>query len=685
MPIENWALDAPGDGYLALRGDASVADAFAHLFAPEIEGRTSWKLLVLRTDGAWVVIGFDGLSNLVQRSPERLRQPLDEVELLTPARTVERSSMSTGEAQKEATRSPGRLLVVTDQGTLAGVVSVTIRGAEVFRGGVSTPESHLRELAAAYGGSPRMRHAMAAGQPLAAPAVAPGARERQRELRYTDISCPQQVWRRTPRFTVTVCLTVDDPGELTAGDQALAVDPGQPVTVRLAAPGFELLSPAMQEMKLIPGKDSKPQVFHLRPAASGHLLLAFDFLQAGQPLGTVSVPVEVVAERLAEEQRRTRRRSVHTSAEAEAPDRALYIRWDPEASQLKPVLVEGGGLSWREFRPVSLPGKPADWAEQLFGDLTSLAHLADPVSRRRVLRADDVDRRLKKLGQSLWSRLPEELRSTYGEQRDGWRDHSLLILSNEPYLPWELVWPYGRGWEDPEPWCLSLKLSRWLVQDADGNGNPEPPAGLPLGTLACVAPPDSGLPAAQHERAFLRDLIARRELKDASPRPTWPAVMDLLEQGGYDWLHVAAHGNFYAEAPDRHSGLWLESEQALVPEHLVGPAVEEHLATARPAFFMNACHAGRLGWSWNGLEGWADRLITLGAGMFLAPLWAAEDAAALTLARVFYRRLLDGETVAEALRQARRAARSPGNPTWCAYSLYAHPNARLRLPRDRAA
>ena len=683
MPIESRALDAPGNRYLALRDDATLADAFAHLFAPEVRGRTSWNLLVRRTDGAWAIVGFDALSDLVLRSPERLRQPLSEVEILTPARAVERSSMSTAEARNEAIRSPGRLLVVTDQGKLAGVVMVSQRGGEVvFRGGVSTPVSRLRELIDAYGGRPRKRHAMAAGQSLGALAVEPAAGKRkQGELRYTDISCPRQVWRRTPRFTVTVCFTVDDPGELTVGDQALAVDPGQPVTVRLAAPGFELLSPAMQEMKLTPGLDSDPRVFHLRPTASGHLLLAFDFLQAGQPLGTVSVPVEVVAERLAEEQRRTRRRAVHTSADTEVPDRVLYIRWDPEASQLKPVLVEGGGLSWREFRPVSLPAKPADWADRLFGDLTTLAHLTDPVSRRRVLRADDVDRRLKKLGQSLWSRLPEELRSYYGEQRDGWRDRSLLILSNEPYLPWELVWPYGRGWEDAEPWCLNLKLSRWLVQDADGNGNPEPPAGLPFGTLACVAPPDAGLPAARHERAFLRDLIAGQELRDASPQPTWPAVMDLLEQGGYDWLHVAAHGSFYAETPDRHSGLWLESEQALVPEHLVGPAVEEHLGTARPAFFMNACHAGRLGWSWNGLEGWADRLITLGAGMFLAPLWAAEDAAALTLARNFYRRLLDGETVAEALRQARRAARSPGNPTWCAYSLYAHPNARLRLVR----
>jgi len=38
---------------------------------------------------------------------------------------------------------------------------------------------------------------------------------------------------------------------------------------------------------------------------------------------------------------------------------------------------------------------------------------------------------------------------------------------------------------------------------------------------------------------------------------------------------------------------------------------------------------------------------------------------------------LDGDTVAEAVREGRLASRCPGNPTWLAYSVYAHPNARV--------
>ncbi|MGB4802941.1 MAG: CHAT domain-containing protein, partial [Anaerolineae bacterium] len=219
---------------------------------------------------------------------------------------------------------------------------------------------------------------------------------------------------------------------------------------------------------------------------------------------------------------------------------------------------------------------------------------------------------------------------------------------------------------------------RWLRRDEQGNGHDGPPTTLSLRRLACLAPTDSGLNYAQDECDHLRSQIAGRGLRDASPAAaTWSDTLDLLEGGAYDWLHVAAHGSFYSAAPDLDAALWLQDGRSLTPDSIVGPAIEAHLKRQRPGFVFNACHGSRQGWALTGLGGWANRLISSGAGLFLAPLWTVTDRQAAHFAVTFYERLFAGDAVADAVRQARLAARQVGDPTWLAYSVYAQPNARL--------
>jgi CHAT domain-containing protein len=153
--------------------------------------------------------------------------------------------------------------------------------------------------------------------------------------------------------------------------------------------------------------------------------------------------------------------------------------------------------------------------------------------------------------------------------------------------------------------------------------------------------------------------------------------MDLLEGGDYRWVHVAAHGSFYPAAPDADSALWLQGGQALNPDAIVGPDIETHLAEQRPVFVFNCCEVGRQGWSLTRIGGWANRLIGTGAGLYIGPHWIVSDGPAKTFALSLYDHLLSGDTVAAAVRKARLAARKQGDPTWLAYSVYAHPNARV--------
>jgi len=56
-----------------------------------------------------------------------------------------------------------------------------------------------------------------------------------------------------------------------------------------------------------------------------------------------------------------------------------------------------------------------------------------------------------------------------------------------------------------------------------------------------------------------------------------------------------------------------------------------------------------------------------------------DDWLAYGFACAFYDALCGNQTIAQAAQAARKRIRkmAPNNPTWLAYSLYAHPNARV--------
>jgi hypothetical protein len=257
-----------------------------------------------------------------------------------------------------------------------------------------------------------------------------------------------------------------------------------------------------------------------------------------------------------------------------------------------------------------------------------------------VIPAADVDRQMQQLGYHLWDTLlPAELRELYAAERDQWHDGSLLIYSDEPHLPWELIWPYddvNGEWTDHGPWCISMKLTRWLRRDAQGNGNEAAPGRLALRAAAVLAPRYhvlGNLPLAPVERDALTGLFAEYQIEDVTPgEASWSTVMDLLEGGRYDWIHMASHGSFYAQAPTSDSAIWLDGDKALTPEHLGGPHMTRHFRQRRPAFVFNACEVGRQGWALTRIGGWANRFVSLSAGLFIGPLWIVTDSGAAAFA-----------------------------------------------------
>ncbi|HAJ37426.1 MAG TPA: hypothetical protein DCL15_17290 [Chloroflexi bacterium] len=499
-----------------------------------------------------------------------------------------------------------------------------------------------------------------------------------RVTRYTDIACPRRVWIGAERLAVVVRLTVAPPTR-SAALQQFSVRADAPVQIRLTAPAFDLLNAADQATPILPDADSPPVVFDLKPRVVGPTSLVFDFRQAGNPVGTAVAPIEITSYEVVDAPERRGVAALQLPEGIDPPDLILTIQYDTTggAPRLLMTLEETAAHRLSTFDPVPLRSDPEHAAAALYGDLTNLAEQAAYHADDAAFLAELNDA-VQQIGFRLWKTLiPAGLKELYQARVATWADKTLLVVSDEPYIPWELVWPYSQatGECDDAPWAVTLRLLRWLRRDAVSTGYAGPPAVIPLRRLACVAPDHTGLAHLVEERDFLRDLLHALALDDVSPPAAGRrAVLDLLRQGGYDWLHIVTHG----APPDAETPPGaIELEDAhLLPGDLLGPQVEGYIYRVRPGFVLNICHGGRQRWGLTQLDGWANVLIGAGAGLVAAPRWAVTDRQALAFAQSFYRHLLGNMPVAQAVHEARRAAFAAGDPTWLAYSVYAHPQAR---------
>lgn len=391
----------------------------------------------------------------------------------------------------------------------------------------------------------------------------------------------------------------------------------------------------------------------------------------------------------------------------QAPELILYVKY--EVLQNQPLLrftLFQKGKSELEFSPVRLDGDLEAYATTLHKRLTELIEMTRhtggttkkfvteliPATGQKLVSIkqptrvslNNVEQRLKKIGYKLWKELiPPELKTLYGENRESWHDKTLFVISDEPFIPWEMIWPYDArsNWEDEEPWCISLRMTCWLRRDTQDNSQEVAPTRLPLSKLAYVVPKDSGLKYANKEKEFFIKLVSQYKLCDVSPAYSGLSeILELLENGQYNWFHIAASNReLNPNILDDSSAICLEDGEYLTLDDVLGLEIERHIYNSRPAFFFNVSHSSRQAWGLNGLGGWPTRLLSAGAGLFLAPWWRVSDDLALEFAKTFYQELLKGQTVAEAVRLSRIAIRRTGDPTWVAYRIYAHPNARVSL------
>lgn len=308
-------------------------------------------------------------------------------------------------------------------------------------------------------------------------------------------------------------------------------------------------------------------------------------------------------------------------------------------------------------------------------------HLYEEIEQRWLSSQADAENftaELRALGGTLFDELiPVELQALLWQHR---RElNSILVLSEEPFIPWELVHLHAPGQTLPgdEQYFLGqLGLTRWL----HAAGWPPEALRLRPGKGRYIIPhyPHSEyqLPAAEQEELFLRE-----ELQAKRVAPTAQAVRKLVQEPGeLDFLHFAGHGEVLL-GNIANAQLLLQGRVEggnYLPEYLSANTVRQYanIKSARPLVVLNACQAGRAGYQLTGIGGFARSFLLAGASAFVGALWSVGDQPARTFTEEFYHRLRAGDSLAQATTAARKAAQLAGDATWLAYTVYGHPHAK---------
>jgi hypothetical protein len=288
-------------------------------------------------------------------------------------------------------------------------------------------------------------------------------------------------------------------------------------------------------------------------------------------------------------------------------------------------------------------------------------------------------------GKILWSELlPSEVQQ---DIKDHWSEiTSIQIQTSGHHIPWEMVLLPGcqRNGKACPPEFLGSRyqVTRWIEKF-------RPTCSIRLHKLLYVAPRYE----AGHQLLWAQD---EARYLDGFPEPlrarvpaTKADVVAAVQAGQFDVLHFVGHAsqaagnNDFSEleleplvenVPGMEPGLGHRYPQSLIPENMTGL---ESVWTRRPLVFLNACQTGRQDAGLVRPGGWANAALGSRAGAFIGTLWSVRDTAAFLFSKTFYDNLRDGKTIGASALEARRAVANTGDPSWLAYVVYAHPNAKV--------
>ena len=324
-------------------------------------------------------------------------------------------------------------------------------------------------------------------------------------------------------------------------------------------------------------------------------------------------------------------------------------------------------------------GEPALWdlgapAQQYVTAIFAnfIASRNDPANRLAALRG---------AGQNLFNAAPKNFKDAYERLAKAGTLKTILIVSDEPYIPWELMVPPTTREQriqgiERDPIGVAHAVGRWVSDE-----NIAPPARLRIARVLVVAPDYTNTdlkPLAQSEEEA-RYLKRRLRATVLSPN-VYATITGSLKAQPPDLFHFIGHGNSSPDAPAQC--LHLEDKDSLKPDVVFGePAFQTAFAKQTPFVFLNACEVGQQTLALGGPAGFVPTFIGLFASSVIAPLWSVRDSLAHEVAQALYDAAIPDAgppvPVAEVLRGIRaRAYRgaNAGEDSYAAYCFYGDPH-----------
>lgn len=495
-----------------------------------------------------------------------------------------------------------------------------------------------------------------------------------RDPRATRVASPRDFIAQLPAriakdTTAKLRIMIGAIGAHTTGAATIAAARGDTIDVEVEASGAVVLEGPSQLAITIDTDDEIEHGLDVRGAAIGAGHLTVRAYQGTRRVAMVTATVEVVAAPPVASPRLER--SSPIVMPGLPPDLEIEIT-EHRAERQYAVTLNGGnlGLNRVRFGPITLDRDVDTFFTELYRDIENLLRSARPAAER-----EDA---LAQLGVYLYEKVTTpELRARLWPLRD--QIKTVRIQSEEPWVPWEMCRLSNRDANGvvSEDQFIAEKyyVTRWFLEVPEVRT-------IRISEIGLVVPHDSGLVAAPAERLNVNSLGSDEHERFVEEIPCDPFVLrQKLGTGKYDVLHFVGHGAHGAGDADR-SSLALSDGSQFTPRDLAGRVA--NFGRAKPLVILNACEVGRSGTTLGGLSGWPQAFVRSGAAAFIGPLWKTVDATAAEFAREIYERLLEGKTLGVAVNEARHAVRSADDPTWLAFTVYGHPDAKYQPAADSA-